>query len=34
MLQTLSQVGTERNKTWIVPFPLDVLRSLFGGEKK
>jgi regulator of protease activity HflC (stomatin/prohibitin superfamily) len=34
MLQTLSQVGTERNKTWIVPLPLDVLRSLFGGAKK
>jgi len=34
MLQTLSQVGTERNKTWVVPLPLDVLRSLFRGGKK
>jgi len=34
MLQTLSQVGTERNKTWIVPLPLDIMRSLFGGAKK
>lgn len=30
MLQTLAQVGSEKNHTVIVPFPLDVLRSLFG----
>jgi regulator of protease activity HflC (stomatin/prohibitin superfamily) len=28
MLQTLNQVGTERNKTWIVPLPLDLIRAL------
>ncbi len=29
MLQTLSQVGTEKNKTIIVPLPLDVIRNFF-----
>ncbi len=29
MLQTLSQIGTERNKTVIVPLPLDLIRSVF-----
>jgi len=29
MLQTLSQVGTEKNKTVIVPLPLDLIRSVF-----
>jgi regulator of protease activity HflC (stomatin/prohibitin superfamily) len=31
MLQTLAQVGSEKNHTVIVPFPLDVIRGLFGG---
>jgi regulator of protease activity HflC (stomatin/prohibitin superfamily) len=32
-LQTLAQVGTERNNTVIVPLPLDLIRGLFdrGG---
>ncbi len=29
VLQTLAQVGTERNHTLIVPFPVDVMRQLF-----
>lgn len=29
MLQTLSQVGTEKNKTWIVPLPVDLIRAAF-----
>ena len=29
-LQTLAQVGTERNHTIIVPLPIDLLRSLTG----
>jgi hypothetical protein len=35
MLQTLSQVGTERNSTVILPIPLEAVRSLFpsGGNK-
>jgi len=31
MLQTLGQVGSERNHTVIVPFPVDLLRMLLGG---
>ncbi|MDX2167982.1 MAG: slipin family protein [Deltaproteobacteria bacterium] len=31
MLQTLAQVGTEKNHTVIVPLPIDLLRALFGG---
>jgi len=31
MLQTLAQVGTEKNHTIIVPLPLDVIRGLLGG---
>jgi regulator of protease activity HflC (stomatin/prohibitin superfamily) len=34
MLQTLAQVGTEKNNTVIVPFPLDVLRALGRGNAK
>jgi regulator of protease activity HflC (stomatin/prohibitin superfamily) len=34
MLQTLAQVGTEKNNTVIVPFPIDVLRALGGGNAK
>ena len=30
MLQTLSQIGTERNNTIIVPLPIDLLRSALG----
>ena len=32
MLQTLAQVGTEKNHTIIVPFPIDLLRTLTGGD--
>jgi regulator of protease activity HflC (stomatin/prohibitin superfamily) len=31
-LQTLAQVGTERNHTIIVPFPIDLLRTLTTGN--
>ena len=31
MLQTLSQIGTERNHTVIVPLPIDLLRAFVGG---
>ncbi|MGD9764602.1 MAG: slipin family protein [Candidatus Binatia bacterium] len=31
MLQTLAQVGTEKNHTMIVPIPLDLLRTLIGA---
>jgi len=34
MLQTLGQVGTEKNHTVIVPFPVDLLRALTGGLQK
>jgi len=34
MLQTLSQVGTEKNRTVIVPLPLDVVRQAFSGGRK
>jgi regulator of protease activity HflC (stomatin/prohibitin superfamily) len=30
VLQTLAQVGTERNHTLIVPVPIDLLRGLIG----
>jgi regulator of protease activity HflC (stomatin/prohibitin superfamily) len=32
MLQTLAQVGTEKNHTIIVPLPLDLIRGLLGGS--
>jgi hypothetical protein len=31
MLQTLAQVGTERNSTLIVPIPVDLIRSMLRG---
>lgn len=34
MLQTLSQVGTERNHTVIVPLPVDLLRAWLAGTAK
>jgi regulator of protease activity HflC (stomatin/prohibitin superfamily) len=34
MLQTLGQVGTEKNHTVIVPFPVDLVRALMGGAQK
>jgi regulator of protease activity HflC (stomatin/prohibitin superfamily) len=34
MLQTLGQVGTEKNHTLIVPFPIDLVRALIGGRQK
>ena len=34
MLQTLGQIGTENNHTVIVPFPIDLVRTLFGGPQK
>jgi len=34
VLQTLAQVGTEKNHTLIVPFPFDLIRAvLFGAQK-
>lgn len=33
MLQTLSQVGTEKNRTVVVPIPVDLIRSLFAGSR-
>ncbi len=33
MLQTLAQVGTEKNKTLILPIPLDFVRRLFEGKQ-
>jgi len=32
MLQTLAQIGTERNHTIIVPLPLDILGHLLNGS--
>ncbi len=32
-LQSLSQVGTERNHTIVVPIPVDVLRAVINGGK-
>jgi regulator of protease activity HflC (stomatin/prohibitin superfamily) len=34
MLQTLGQIGTEHNHTVIVPFPIDLVRSLVGAAQK
>ena len=34
VLQTLAQVGTEKNHTLIVPFPIDLIRTLVGGGQK
>jgi len=34
MLQTLSQVGTEKNSTLILPLPVDAIHTLLGGAKK
>ena len=34
MLQTLGQVGTEKNHTVIVPFPVDLIRALVGAGQK
>ncbi len=34
MLQTLSQVGTEKNRTVIVPLPIDIVRQAFSGGRK
>jgi len=34
MLQTLAQVGTEKNHTVIVPLPIDLIRALVGGVGK
>ncbi|MGH7788286.1 MAG: slipin family protein [Candidatus Binatia bacterium] len=33
MLQTLAQVGTEKNNTIIVPFPIDLLRAIGATGK-
>jgi regulator of protease activity HflC (stomatin/prohibitin superfamily) len=33
MLQTLSQVGTEKNKTVVVPIPVDLIRWAFKGRR-
>jgi regulator of protease activity HflC (stomatin/prohibitin superfamily) len=30
MLQTLAQIGTEKNRTVIVPLPVDLIRTLLG----
>ena len=34
MLQTLAQVGTEKNHTVIVPFPIDLVRMLLGTAQR
>ena len=34
MLQTLAQVGTEKNHTVIVPLPIDLLRALLAGAAR
>jgi regulator of protease activity HflC (stomatin/prohibitin superfamily) len=34
MLQTLAQVGTEKNHTVIVPFPIDLVRTLLGTAQR
>jgi regulator of protease activity HflC (stomatin/prohibitin superfamily) len=34
MLQTLGQVGTERNHTVIVPLPVELFRSMLGAARK
>jgi regulator of protease activity HflC (stomatin/prohibitin superfamily) len=31
MLQTLAQVGTEKNSTVIVPIPVDLIRTMLRG---
>ncbi len=33
-LQTLTEIGTEKNSTIIFPLPIDMLRSLVVGDKK
>jgi regulator of protease activity HflC (stomatin/prohibitin superfamily) len=33
MLQTLSQVGTEKNRTLIVPIPIDLIHGAFKGSR-
>jgi len=33
MLQTLSQVGTEKNRTIIIPIPIDLIRGAFKGSR-
>lgn len=32
MLQTLAQVGTEKNSTMIVPIPVDLIRTMLRGS--
>ncbi len=32
-LQTLTEIGTEKNSTIIFPLPIDMLRTLVGGRK-
>jgi regulator of protease activity HflC (stomatin/prohibitin superfamily) len=34
LLQSLSQVGTERNNTVILPLPVDLIRIMLGGTKR
>jgi regulator of protease activity HflC (stomatin/prohibitin superfamily) len=33
-LQTLTEIGTEKNSTIIFPLPIDMLRTLVVGDKK
>ncbi len=33
MLQTLSQVGTEKNKTVVLPIPVDLIKWAFKGSR-
>ncbi len=33
-LQTLTEIGTEKNSTIIFPLPIDMLRTLVGGDKR
>jgi regulator of protease activity HflC (stomatin/prohibitin superfamily) len=33
-LQTLTELGTEKNSTIVFPVPIDILRGLMGGDKR
>ena len=32
-LQTLTEIGTEKNSTILFPLPIEMLRALMGSEK-
>ena len=33
-LQTLTEIGTEKNTTIVFPLPIEILRNLMGDTKK